>query len=388
MSNRDKEGSNEPAETGGTEVSVKAEIIQILRMCGHAFVRTVHERLDHTDEQLGLVIEQNNAMARTDTALLQSAIHTVKSLRQIETDLYPRVTSLVGSTDIMLKRLSSLTEIAEAEMVRQVCVETDDYGFTNPETGLASHLYSFLPNRRVADVGAHVGDVAGRLLETGYEVYAFEPFPASYEKLTARHGGEPRFHGFNFALGAEEKQAELRLPADRSGQNVYDDATVFNTLTSHSMPEDLPYTKSVSVPVRTISAMIAEGSLPSNIDLLKIDTEGYDLEVIKGLGELRPPVVEAEYWDTEIPFARSGLLYTFESMVGEMRQRGYGWHIALYRVWGRNQTAFYANHSRAVPNTWGNLVFFRNFDLFREGLKWCSAVLPYTYFKTAAASHE
>ena len=94
-----------------------------------------------------------------------------------------------------------------------------------------------------------------------------------------------------------------------------------------------------------------------------------------------PGIVCAEYWDTEIPFGRSGLLYTFESLVAEMKNRGYAWHVVLYRIWGQNQTAYYCNHHRSVPHSWGNVVFFRDHDLFAKAQDWCSAVLPRTYFK-------
>ena len=114
-------------------------------------------------------------------------------------------------------------------------------------------------------------------------------------------------------------------------------------------------------------------------------SEGYDLEVIRGMDAMRYPVVATEYWDTEIPFGQSGLLYTLGDITGEMKQRGYGWFLVLYRVWGRNQTAFYANHARSVPNSWGNIFFFRDYDLFARAQEWCAAVLPRTYFKPAPA---
>src|SRR5579883_1612354 len=66
---------------------------------------------------------------------------------------------------------------------RQVCVEVSDYFFGNPELGLLEFLYSFLPSRSVIDVGAHIGDVSEHLLNTGFEVYAFEPYPESYQRL-------------------------------------------------------------------------------------------------------------------------------------------------------------------------------------------------------------
>ena len=41
------------------------------------------------------------------------------------------------------------------------------------------------------------------------------------------------------------------------------------------------------------------------IDFLKVDTEGFDLEVIKGLGNVRPAIVQIEFWGDEFIFIRT-----------------------------------------------------------------------------------
>src|SRR5262249_40396623 len=125
-----------------------------------------------------------------------------------------------------------------------------------------------------------------------------------------------------------------------------------------------------------------------NPSVVKIDTEGFDLEVIRGMGDHRYSVVMTEFWDAHIPFANEGLRYTVESMAREMRQRGYLWYIVIYRVWGHNETAFFCNHDRAVPESWGNIVFFQDREVFVQAQNWCGAVLPRTYFKHVAAGDQ
>lgn len=389
-------------------MSLRNQVKQLLKMCGHAFVGTIHERLNHTDRQLDIVIDQNNRLARAQTALLQSSIHIVETLRDgIDTakrerrsleeqnsrleEQYGRLeeqnSRLVDRTTQLQQELTGFRDYTrtffEQELVRQVSVETSDYEFTNPEMGLMAFLYSFLPSRKAIDIGAHLGEVSERLLKTGYEVYAFEPLSPVYEKLAQRFDGNADFHAHNFALGSEEAEMTLHLAEDLSGSGSYDDATAFSSLAPHSMPDDLPFTATTQVPVRTLENLHRERILPDDIAVAKIDTEGFDLEVIRGMGEHRYPVVATEFWDTGIPFGRSGLLYTLESLVGDMKDRGYQWHIVLYRIWGRNQTAFYSNHDRPVPDSWGNVVFFQDYDLFAQAQMWCSAVLPRTYFKAA-----
>jgi FkbM family methyltransferase len=352
-------------------------------MCGHAIVSTVHDRLNVVDQK------QQELLARQD--------RTENTLQQLKEDLGSLTARLdsvqQGDGTAAIERAVSLrqalhdtADFLANQSVRQVCVETSDYLSTNPELGLFSFLYSYLPSRVVLDIGAHVGDVSEHLLKTGYEVYAFEPYSKSYDHLVERLSSHPEFHAFNLAIGNVTGDAPLHLAEDHSSENRYEDATVFHSLRPHGMPADLCFTDTLSVPVQKLSELHKRGLVPSDISLVKIDTEGYDLEVIRGMDDYRYPVVTVEFWDSQIPFASQGLLYTVESMACEMRQRGYLWYIVIYRVWGRNETAFFCNHNRPVPNSWGNIVFFLDRETFLEAQHWCFAALPRTYFKHVPAN--
>lgn len=344
------------------------------------------QQIGETSEAAALLAQvQSDGMSSAETQknLLQSGLQIMECLRQEQQILRQQLQQQAQETSQQVLGLQSYTQnVLEQELVRQVCVETSDYGAVNPETGLMEHLYSFLPSRKALDVGAHVGEVSERLLKTGYEVYAFEPYPPSFQKLVRRLGREPKFHPYNFAIGCREGELPLYLANDRSGTNLYDDVSVFNSLIAHSMPDDLPFSKkTIQVPVKNLANLHRTDAVPADIGLVKIDTEGYDLEVIRGMDDFHYPVVLAEFWDRGIPFGKSGLLYTPESLIEEMKTRGYGWNIVIYRIWGRNQRAFYCNHSSSVPESWGNIIFFRGYDLFAQAQAWCSAVLPRTFFK-------
>ena len=347
-------------------MNLRNRVKQLLRMCGHAFVGTVHDHLNDVDRQLSQIASQisdlravTDNLAKADGALLQGGIRTINLIE-------------------------TLTWMLDNEVPRQVCVEAGEYGFTNPEVGLLSFLYSYLPGHAALDIGANHGNVSEPLLKAGYEVYAFEPQPQVYEDLVRRLGNRDGFHVFPFALGSQEAEMPLHMAVDLSADKTYGDATGYSSLTQHSMPADLPFTSARPVMVKTLAGLQDAGTLPENIGLVKIDTEGYDLEVVRGMGERRYPVVATEFWDSEIPFGGANQLYTLESLVGEMRRRGYLWHIVLYRIWGQNQSGFYCNHDKSVPKTWGNVVFFQDYPVFAQAQAWCSAVLPRTYFKVPA----
>jgi FkbM family methyltransferase len=342
----------------------------------------VLEKIDAHRRSMDQAMERLEQMSQQGHALCEPTWSRIEALHRDMMAALEALTGEVGQQRAASAGFEKYTRsVLENEVVRQVCVETDDYGSINPEAGLLTFLYSYLPTPKAIDAGAHAGDVAERLLQAGFEVYAFEPSAPTFERLNQRLGGRPGFHPFNIALGSSDGEMPLHLATDRSVNKTYRDASAFSSLTRHSMPEDLPFTDSIRVPVRTLASLHRSGSVPQDISLAKIDTEGFDLEVIRGMGEHRYPIVIAEYWDPETWFGRSGLLYTLETLVGEMRSRGYQWHIVAYRIWGRDQTAYYCNHSRSVPNSGGNVLFFRDYEVFRQAQAWCSAVLSRTYFK-------
>ena len=124
------------------------------------------------------------------------------------------------------------------------------------------------------------------------------------------------------------------------------------------MPREIPFTQTVPVSVKTISELHRSGlSYQKTWRPVKINTEGFDLEVIRGMGDRRYPVVAAEYFDVRHPFGQSGLLYTLDTLIGEMRNRGYLWHIVMHRDWNCKHMAYYCNHERAVPGAWGSAIF-------------------------------
>jgi FkbM family methyltransferase len=398
---------------------MRSYLRRILRRYGRAAVVTVHERLNVVEDRLNSLAYQNEEIASTQTALLQSQIHLVEaqaeeptktelavvraSLERSLDAVQPSLARILGlqtqdrkereadfaavqaSLDRVLSRYESLahsiTDYLATQSVRQVCVETSDYASINPEVGLMAFLYSFLPSRNAIDVGAHTGEVTQYLLNAGYDVYAFEPYPPTYARLTTHLNGQGRFHSFQLALGSTTGEAELHLASDSTDDRIFDDPTVFHSLLEHGMPDGLAFEESVSVPLQTLAHLHHDGTLPLDVSLVKIDTEGYDLEVIRGMGDHRYAVVTVEFWDAQIPFANGGLQYSLDAMVSEMRERGYFWYIVIYRVWGQNQIAFFCNHERPVPNSWGNIFFFQERETFLQAQQWCAAVLPRTYFR-------
>jgi FkbM family methyltransferase len=256
-----------------------------------------------------------------------------------------------------------------------------------PEIGLVSHLGPLLSHRIALDIGANTGKYSHALLEAGFEVHAFEPNPSVLGQLRARFNNRQGFSAHGFALGAREDTLRLNLLQDSSPGNAYGDVSTLATLTRHSLPSGLSYTDSVEVPVRTLASVHQEGLVPAAAGYVKVDTEGFDLEVVRGMGPFKYPMVSLEFWDAMMEFGKTGAQNRLSDLSVEMQGRAYRWWIVIYRVWGENTVRFYCNMPQSIERSWGNVFFFQDHALFAEAERWCSAVLPRTYL-TAALLRE
>lgn len=130
----------------------------------------------------------------------------------------------------------------------------------------------------VVDIGANEGQTAARFLGCfpHANIVSFEPVPATFARLGAACGRNPRVTCENLAVSAASGQVEMLVgaPADSFVSRIVDETSreegVWHRETVRSVRLD-DYLRGKNLP---------------GIDLLKTDTEGHDLNVLKGCGEL------------------------------------------------------------------------------------------------------
>ncbi len=141
------------------------------------------------------------------------------------------------------------------------------------------------------DVGANTGQSALQMRRhfPRAEIHSLEPIAATFAELQ-RNTRALGIRVHHLALGAANGEIEVRLPADGKHSDL-------NTLVVGKPETGGVKYKSEVVGVRTLASFCLEAGI-SRIDFLKIDTEGFDLEVLKGagswLGEQRIPLVLVE----------------------------------------------------------------------------------------------
>jgi FkbM family methyltransferase len=260
-----------------------------------------------------------------------------------------------------------------------IVVNASSFDSENPEIGLLQHLYSNLSDTTAIDIGAHVGETAEHLLASGYSVIAFEPFPQSFAEIERKSGPGTGLRAYPWAIGSEDCTMDLHIASDVSGKPE-SDSSLYHTLVPHSADQNLRFSETVPVTVRTLGSLVESGDIPQRAGLLKIDTEGFDLDVMRGMGEFRASVIMAEFWDAQHEFGKSGK-GRLDDLVTEMKKRGYAWHLVIYHVDYKSVISYYHNRRDTVPDSWGNVIFFEEQRLLAESLRWVESVLPPTLFR-------
>jgi FkbM family methyltransferase len=137
---------------------------------------------------------------------------------------------------------------------------------------VARFLGSATNVKAVFDVGANEGQTARHYVRAfpRAEIYSFEPVAATYKSLVECVSSWPRVRTFQLGFAERDRTARIQL-VPVSGLN--------------SLRNELSSTSSSScgelVTIRTLESFCTEQNI-SQIDLLKTDTEGFDLEVLKG----------------------------------------------------------------------------------------------------------
>jgi FkbM family methyltransferase len=123
------------------------------------------------------------------------------------------------------------------------------------------------PGDLVFDIGANVGDLTATFLELGARVVAVEPNPELAKLVRRRHGVTVE----SAAAGAEIGEAQLQLGIHHEHSTLSQD---YRTTYSDR------FRGTVTVRVLTLDYLIDRYGEPA---FVKIDAEGYDAQVLRGL---------------------------------------------------------------------------------------------------------
>ena len=143
----------------------------------------------------------------------------------------------------------------------------------------------FLHDRRVDlvfDVGANVGQFGEFLRSRGYRgrIVSFEPVKSVFQSLAATAHADGNWEAHNFALGAASGEAAINV----SEFSVYN-SILKTTPAAIEFSREATVTHQEPIHMRTLDEFAS--NLSGNL-FLKIDTQGYEKQVLEGAGKTLP----------------------------------------------------------------------------------------------------
>jgi len=160
--------------------------------------------------------------------------------------------------------------------------------------------------------------LSGLLSDGVEEVHAFEPHPQNVAALREQFGGDRRVVIHDCGVSDFDGHGDLHLSQSPSGSEL----PFGHTLLARADTDQVAWSGTLKIPLRRLGSLVDAGLIPRRVGLLKIDTEGHDLAVVRGMGDLEPDLIMLEHW-SELPHGLGRCPWTIDELTAELGPRGF-----------------------------------------------------------------
>jgi FkbM family methyltransferase len=174
------------------------------------------------------------------------------------------------------------------KLARQFGVELKRFNPSTSEICRMQYLFAYHQIDCVLDIGANIGQYAKSLRELGYrgKIVSFEPLPQAYDRLKKNSEKDVLWEvAPRTAIGDKDGEIEINISGNSEASSV------LNILDSHlKMSSDFAYVSSETVKLNKLDTIAKSYVKEANSIYLKIDVQGYELQVLEGASQILPKV--------------------------------------------------------------------------------------------------
>jgi len=232
-----------------------------------------------------------------------------------------------------------------------------DKGFENDEI---TFLCKYLKQGDIfLDIGSNIGLFslyAAEIVTEKGKIHAFEPTPDTYSRLKENI----ELNGFQNIIttnniGLSSSKGALKLNVSSDGHDAW------NTFAQQS---EMKFENNIEIPVERLDDYLLEKKLsPDKIAFVKMDVEGWEMEVVKGANNLlidkNAPVFMVEFTESNLFAAGSNCYELYDIFTSY----GYKWYT--YNV----ENNLLLEDPKRIHYPYNNLIAIKNIDLARERIK-------------------
>ncbi|MEQ9485199.1 FkbM family methyltransferase [Coleofasciculus sp. F4-SAH-05] len=177
----------------------------------------------------------------------------------------------------------------------------------------------------VLDVGANVGQFATQLFTIGYQgkIVSFEPLSSAYNQLLeASKNNQDWQVAERCAIGNKNGEIEINISENSESSSI------LSILPNHTdaAPKSA-YIGSETTKIRKLSELVYNYVDQSKATLLKIDTQGYENDVLEGAKEIIPKLKGIHLELSLVPLYDGQIL--FDEMLDKLKNMGF----SLYNLY-------------------------------------------------------
>ena len=207
--------------------------------------------------------------------------------------------------------------------LRRFDLEFRDFSIEKSENARFLTMLAFHQVNTVLDVGANEGQFGVTLRNLGYEgrIISFEPLTQARKKLHKISQKDPLWEvAPQAAIGTTNGEIEINIAGNSESSSV------LNMLDTHILAApDSKYIGKEKVPLRKLDTITQDLIEPGSVVFLKIDTQGYEEQVMIGARELMNNIVGLQLEISLVPLYEGQSL--LEEMFEQLKQKG-------FELWG------------------------------------------------------
>ena len=177
----------------------------------------------------------------------------------------------------------------------------------------------------IFDVGANAGQFGVLLREIGFDgkIISFEPLSDAREILLNISKNDPLWQiALQTAIGEENGEIEIQIAGNSQSSSVLD------MLDTHvRAAPDSKYIGKEKVALRTLDSIAPDYMDSNSIAFIKIDTQGYETQVMNGAKKLMSQIVGLQVEISLVPLYKGQCL--FDEMLKKLKNDGFElWSIS------------------------------------------------------------
>ena len=165
----------------------------------------------------------------------------------------------------------------------------------------------------IIDVGANIGQSVDRFREISdtAKIISFEPNPEAFALLKLKKSHDKNLECYNFGIGSIDGILKFNLQPDSGSSsfkklnvnsNAFKSSNTKEAKKNHNtttLKKKIDFNTEINIEVKSLNSVF-KNNIPEQIDILKIDTQGYEEEVLRGASNILQNTLIIE---TEIIFA-------------------------------------------------------------------------------------